>query len=237
MKATRFIIIALLVSFAVLTTPHVPKSHAQQRATSSACYNFPNLSSHQMQYAGMAYGQPGPVLPGETFTITASVEKGSAVIRLVGDWYGYMTLAGPVTVGSTPVTLSYTAGPTGLPAGAEGVVYIVDSTSTGFDSGVMMTVVTGCNLPGCDMGLPWSSDYVMGVFVADTTLAWGADQPITPPLTMQAGKTAWVLGQDATHEYYIIYWACSVLWVPVNSMGPDPEQLWNSRPLPTNVVE
>ncbi len=29
--------------------------------------------------------------------------------------------------------------------------------------------------------------------------------------------------------------SCQVLWMPVSSMVPDPDALWQGRPLPTNT--
>jgi len=54
---------------------------------------------------------------------------------------------------------------------------------------------------------------------------------------LPAGKTAWVLGQDASGQFYKIVWTCTMLWVPVSTMGPNFDAVWNGAPLPTNVVQ
>jgi len=54
---------------------------------------------------------------------------------------------------------------------------------------------------------------------------------------MAAGKTAWVIGPDATGQWYKIAWACDFLWVPAGSLGPNFDDVWQGRPLPTNTVQ
>jgi hypothetical protein len=95
-------------------------------------------------------------------------------------------------------------------------------------------------VPGCDTALPLNAKSVVGMFVTDTKLYWGPDMntptsvdvPVIP-----AGKTAWVLGKDASGEFYRVVWQCQKLWAPVASMGPNSDAVWHSHPLPTDVVE
>jgi hypothetical protein len=86
------------------------------------------------------------------------------------------------------------------------------------------------------MNIPsWS---VGGQFTQTITARWTPGQLTTnPPVVIDGGKTAWVLGQDASGEYYKFLWACQYLWAPVGSMGPNYDKVWNGTPLPTNVVE
>ncbi|MEP7291547.1 MAG: hypothetical protein ABI835_07170 [Chloroflexota bacterium] len=46
-----------------------------------------------------------------------------------------------------------------------------------------------------------------------------------------------VLGTDESGQFYQIILACETLWVPVGSMQPSFQPLWNGQPLPTTVVE
>ena len=55
-------------------------------------------------------------------------------------------------------------------------------------------------------------------------------------LTMAAGKTAWVLGMDASGEFYKIVFSCTYLWVPVQAMGSNLDDVWQGTPLPASVV-
>jgi hypothetical protein len=94
-------------------------------------------------------------------------------------------------------------------------------------------------VPGCDTALPLTSTSVVGAFVADTRLYWGASlaQPTDSTVAViPAGKAAWVLGQDSSGEFYRIVWQCQKLWVPVDSMGPNYDAVWKGTPLPTGIV-
>lgn len=91
--------------------------------------------------------------------------------------------------------------------------------------------------PGCDMTLPITSNSVVGTFVADTPVYSDPGVLVSPPIVITAGKSYWVVGQDASRQYYAIYVSCSRVWVPVSSMGPNYDDVWQGRPLPTNVIE
>ena len=84
------------------------------------------------------------------------------------------------------------------------------------------------------MALPEGS--AVGQFVANALTYWRPGDLTNPLVTIPAGKTAWVLGMDETGQYYKIIWACNYLWVPISTMGPNPDQVWNNTPLPTGIV-
>lgn len=90
--------------------------------------------------------------------------------------------------------------------------------------------------PGCDMQ-PIPATAVGGSFVADAPLYYMPGDLVEPATSIAAGNTAWVLGKDASGQYYKILWSCDQLWVPVSSMGPNYDAVWNGTPLPTGVVE
>lgn len=92
---------------------------------------------------------------------------------------------------------------------------------------------------GCDTHMYLPSWAVVGAFLSDTQTYWAPDlsKATSPPIVIPAGKTAWVLGQDSGKQFYKIIWACSMLWVPTESMGPNFDEVWNGAPLPTDVVE
>lgn len=106
------------------------------------------------------------------------------------------------------------------------------STSTG----PYILTVSDTTAAGCDVMMALPATAVVGSFVADATLYSEPGNPITPALTMQAGKTAWVLGVDASGQYYKILWVCSYVWVPKDTMGPNYDDVWEGTPLPTDVV-
>ncbi len=92
-------------------------------------------------------------------------------------------------------------------------------------------------VPGCDVNIPLPAGSVQGTFVADAATSWSPGNLTNPIVTIPAGQSAWVLGLDATGAYYKIVWVCDYLWVPVGSIGPNYDEVWNGAPLPTGVVE
>ncbi len=92
--------------------------------------------------------------------------------------------------------------------------------------------------PGCEHWLPLTANAAVGRFTADAPTYWAPGQPTEPPITIPAGKTAWVLGMDAGGDYYQIVWACDTLWVPASAIGPNTgDPIWDGVPLPTDVVQ
>ncbi|NDJ77706.1 MAG: hypothetical protein GYB65_15750 [Chloroflexi bacterium] len=92
-------------------------------------------------------------------------------------------------------------------------------------------------VPGCDLGMLLTPNATGGSFVANAETYWMPGEPTAPLVTIEAGNTAWVLGMDDTGAYYKIIWECQYLWVPVGSMGPNFDEVWNGAPLPTDVVD
>jgi hypothetical protein len=124
-----------------------------------------------------------------------------------------------------PITVRFVS-PAGGKVG-EQIVWEV----TGECAGLPSIVVAGC-----DVQIPLTSTSVVGAFVADAPTSWTPGQLTDPLVTIPAGKTAWVLGQDASGQYYKIVWVCDLLWVKKSTMGPNYDAVWNGRPLPTGVV-
>ena len=91
-------------------------------------------------------------------------------------------------------------------------------------------------IPGCDL-LPIPETAVVGSFTSNAEVYWAPGQLVEPATTITEGNTAWVLGMDASGQYYEIIWSCDYLWVPVGSMGPNFDDVWQGRPLPTEVVK
>ncbi len=92
-------------------------------------------------------------------------------------------------------------------------------------------------IAGCDVQMPLPATAVVGALVADAPLYAEPGVAVSPALTLAAGKTAWVLGLDASGQYYKILWVCDFLWVPASSMGPNYDSVWQGRPLPSGVVK
>lgn len=92
-------------------------------------------------------------------------------------------------------------------------------------------------LPGCDVLINIPSTAVVGAFVSDAPTYWKPGEVTVPLVTIPAGKTAWVIGPDSSGQYYKIIWVCNYLWVPFGTLGPNYDDLWQGRPLPTTPVE
>ncbi len=84
--------------------------------------------------------------------------------------------------------------------------------------------------------VPIPAGAVVGSFVATTALYTAPSADAATSLSMQAGQTLWVYGVDASGKYYQVQLAGQLLWVPVGTMGPNYDAVWNGKPLPTTVV-
>ncbi len=98
----------------------------------------------------------------------------------------------------------------------------------------------GASEPGCQIDIPAGS--VVGAFLADTPLYWTPEEGGTSGEyhighTAKVPKTAWVIGQDESEQYYKIVWSCQYLWVPKDTMGPNFDEVWEGTPLPTRIVD
>jgi hypothetical protein len=91
-------------------------------------------------------------------------------------------------------------------------------------------------VPGCDL-LNIPATAVVGTFVEDTPLYYAPGQMIIPQEWMDTAQSLWVLGVDATGEYYKVILACGTYWAPVSTLGPTYDDVWLGKALPTNVVE
>jgi hypothetical protein len=118
------------------------------------------------------------------------------------------------------------------------LLYLLEFTSEGVWSEADRRVVEAdCQAaPGCDVQMPIPDTAVVGSFVRTTPAYWTPDKLTSPLITIPVGKTAWVLGTDPSGRYYEIVWVCNLLWVPVNTMGPNYDDVWKGRPLPGKVA-
>ncbi len=94
----------------------------------------------------------------------------------------------------------------------------------------------GIGLPGPDL-VPLPVGSVVGAFVSDTPLYFAPQLDALTGKSIQAGKTLWVTGMSADHMFYQVVLAADFLWVPVNTIGPNFDAVWNGTPLPTSIVQ
>lgn len=100
------------------------------------------------------------------------------------------------------------------------------------ESGYPISVSCMEYVAGCDVLMNIPAGSVVGTFLSDAPTYWRPGQPTLPLVTIPAGNTAWVIGQDATGDYYKIVWVCDYLWVDKDTLGPNYDNLWQGAPLP-----
>lgn len=179
------------------------------------------LNSYHPNIYVPAYGSVFvSVSAGETFTITVEVLEGAGTheLRMNG-----VVVGGPKPL-AEPVTYTF-------PADGD---YFVEHVLTG-EAVTNITWTCGAPVAGCDVLMNIPDTAVGGSFVADAATYWKPGE--MADTVIAAGNTARVLGVDATREYYKIIWVCDYLWVPVTTMGPNYDAVWNGAPLPTGVIE
>jgi hypothetical protein len=92
-------------------------------------------------------------------------------------------------------------------------------------------------IPGCDTTIAIPSTAVVGWFVTSAAAYWRPGQLVTnPPITIDAGKTYYVIGQDQSQQYYKILLGCDFVWVLKSTVGPNFDDVWHGMPLPTAIV-
>jgi hypothetical protein len=117
------------------------------------------------------------------------------------------------------------------------------TVSCSADSGSVTPTVTNVSssasfasgLAGSDM-VPLPSTAVVGAFVTTTPAYFAPRADAVTTVIITAGKTLWILGVDDNGDFYKVVMAGRYFWVPVDTMGPNFDNVWQGRPLPTNVV-
>lgn len=89
--------------------------------------------------------------------------------------------------------------------------------------------------PGPDM-VPIPDYAVVGQVLADTPVYARPAAGEATSIIITAGKTLWVFGVDSSGQFYQVMLSGRFFWLPVSAMGPNPDAVWNSKPLPTVVV-
>ncbi len=109
---------------------------------------------------------------------------------------------------------------------------VIDNLST---TDFITAAVSG-PVPGIDMvAIPAGS--VVGTFLTSTPLYYAPDPTAASSTVMDAGKTLWVIGVDKSGQFYKVLLVGKFYWVPINTMGPNYDSVWNGWPLPSQTVE
>jgi hypothetical protein len=80
------------------------------------------------------------------------------------------------------------------------------------------------------------STAVVGKFVKTTPVYSDPIPGSEINVTMAVGKSAWVFGVDPSGQFYRVMLGGALFWVPVDTMGPNYDEVWQGRPLPGRAV-
>ena len=121
----------------------------------------------------------------------------------------------------------------GVPVWEGLIVFQCDAGVASVTSATFGQVYGG--IEGCEAIIPSGS--VVGAFVDNAQIFGTPSADAGTDLVLEMGKTAWVTGMDSTGAYYQIIWSCDTVWVPVGTLGPNYDEVWNGTPLPTTVID
>ncbi len=235
MKVFRVLIMAtLLAGFVFAFQPAA--THAQEGEEPGPDGPYPSCEAYASEFSGVisAYngqvkGSFGPFVGGVfTFTFTEVDPDVGATVRLVADPAGATTLAGPTSV---PGTLSFTM-PADVGSQPTGLGFYFDS---GNEGSVNIAISCGEGVLGCTAYLPPQA--VVGQFMSNAEVYWTPGETVSPSLVIEAGKTYYVAGQDASEQYYKVLISCDWVWVLKSTVGPNYDDVWQDQPLPQDIVE
>lgn len=230
MKTFRVLIMAALLAGLVFAFQPAA-THAQEGEPGEpiSCQDYAsNFSGVISAYAGQVEGSDGPFVGGVfTFTFTEVDPDVGATVRLVADPGGVTTLAGPIAV---PGTLSFTM-PDDVGLQPPGLGFFFDSG----DEGAVSVSISCAGVLGCAAYLP--SQSVVGQFTSNAEVYWTPGETVSPSLYIEAGKTYYVAGQDASEQYYKVLISCDWVWVLKSTVGPNYDDVWQGQPLPQDIVE
>jgi hypothetical protein len=93
----------------------------------------------------------------------------------------------------------------------------------------------GALAAGCNPRIPEGS--VVGQVLENTLAYWAPSMDATTSTVLPIGTTWWVIGTDDSKTWYQVMVSCQAVWVPARMMGPNPDAVWNSAPLPAVASE
>jgi hypothetical protein len=77
---------------------------------------------------------------------------------------------------------------------------------------------------------------VVGSVVTSTPAYFAPNAESATTTIIAAGKTLYVFGLDSSQQFYRVELGGAFFWLPVSTMGPNYDTVWNGTPLPTSVV-
>jgi hypothetical protein len=233
----RLLLVVVLVVVGIWAVPVANRARAQGLVPTPQGCDLLNDSTLDGVYPASGFGAPGSMIhfnAGETLVVTANPSPAAPVAT-------QFILEGYAIVGGSMQNLTFHF-KTSIPGTstyhfADGAdLNFVMWTADGLADWDVSCVKGGVGALG-DCAAALTDTSVVGAFVQDALVYADPGVPSSPAITLPAGKTTWVLGIDASGQYYKIRWACQYLWVQVGTMGPNFDAVWNGHPLPTEVVD
>lgn len=138
----------------------------------------------------------------------------------------------------SPVTVIFTLRDSSMAAIYQTTLSLdcVGGTYSVISAGVPGASTGASAVPGPDM-VPIPSGAVVGAVVSDTVAYFAPQADAATQIVIEAGKTLWVYGLDASGAYYKVMLAGRLFWLPASTLGPNYDSVWNGTPLPTTVVD
>lgn len=201
-----------------------------------AALNDPGFDSRP-PYGGYVHGEIGisQFYAGDSLILTAAEP---APGESAGTWLG---VGGSIvdTDRTLPYELEYTFSAdaeVGVEWYGNGWILFWNVTCNPSPTRPSAPVDPAANGSGPDM-VPLPDTAVGGRFVSTTALYWAPNLGAETDEVMEVGQTLWVLGVDATGQFYQVVLSGQYLWVPVWTMAPNYDDVWHGTLLPTTVVD
>jgi hypothetical protein len=88
---------------------------------------------------------------------------------------------------------------------------------------------------GCTPSL--TAGAVVGQITQTTVAHFAPSLDAATTTVLPAGQTWWVLGTDASGDWYKILVSCEDVWVPASALGPNFDAVWGGAALPGNALQ
>ncbi len=176
-------------------------------------------------YSGLISVAPG----------TGSYVYGASVADVLGTYPAVVTLRLDTFVDGAPVYHSTLTVSCSVDGPATSTIVNEEISSGGPGPGTGQEIAVG-PVAGPDMVLI-PDTAVVGSFVTTTPAYFAPQSDAVTSIVLAAGKTLWVFGVDEGGEFYKVMISGRFFWVPVETMGPNFDAVWQGHPLPTNTMD
>ncbi len=221
------VIAAIVVTLAAMLVglgPHVAEASVYNGSVQFTCTDVDatDTGSHVLDRDNTGSGE-------EALRVEVTDGAGTVIFRL-----DYQTALG--TYGGGIGDFTYTRAPQFNPL----TFTLISKAGNGLPEQVDFVATGECpGLPyfaGPDL-VPIPEHAVGGAFVTDTPIYFAPEPGAATDIVMEQGKTVWVYGLDESRRFYQVMLAGKLFWVPVDTIGPNYDEVWRGTPLPTVVVE